>query len=127
MQQSLALRFDPQIHGIGKDQLRPRHLFQHTQLQLGARIAQENVRQFPVNCRQSRIEIRQHVQMDFQRIAVIHVGVIPSPPVKRLATTTNLQATQINTPLAELFEMFGRKILTDHSHQMDFGKQTGGV
>ena len=122
-QQFVALDVDPQVHRVGDDQRRAgrsdRALsfaatacrWPETETSLGEIRAKAPDRTF------------QHVEMNFERFAVVHVRQILAAPAKRLAAGNDLQARRVDAAIAKHSRVFGRPILAHGAEQMHSEKK----
>ena len=66
----------------------------------------------------------EHVEMNFERIAVVHIRLILAAPAKRLPAGDCVQARDIDPALGEQPRMLLRPILADRANQSHLGEIT---
>ena len=88
----------------------------HALLQRRMRGRQENVLRVTVSVRHLRGLLGDDVQVDRDRLSLVHVAFILAGPAERLGTGPSLQAGEIDFALGEDGPMLIGKILADHAH-----------
>ncbi len=115
------------VHRVGDDQGGAGALVEHAHLQLRRGVGEEEKFAAAIRLRQCRIELRHHVQLQVERLAVVHVFQVSPPPTERLSAGDNLQSGGVDVPFAEQFAVFLRPILADGAGEPHGGEVTGGV
>ena len=118
--------FDPVIHGVERDDLRPAlDLMQHRGLQRRIDVRQENVRRGLVRFGQPRLEFREHVQFRRQRRALVHIfAVLPGP--EESFSVRAFQALGIDAAAFENGLVFLGEVGAHDSDQIDVREITCG-
>ncbi len=125
--QLVALGVNPQVHRVGHDQRRAGHLIEHLHLHHRRAIGQKQIAAAAISLGQHRIEFLEHVQMHFQRLAIVHVRQIPAAPAECLCPADDVQARGVDPPAGEQGRMLGRKVFAHHAHQPHGREITGRI
>ena len=123
--QRAARLADPMVHRVAPDDAGRRQLVEHHGLQLRIDVGQEDVLRIAMTRRQLRLEIGEDVELQVQRVALVHVLVIaPGPRAGEPAAP--LQAGQIDAALREELDLVLRKVLADRRHHLHRREEARG-
>src|SRR4051794_8251307 len=103
---------DPEVHGVAAYETGTAHLLLDTALQCGLDIAEEEIRLLGIGRRELRLEVRKHVEIGLEGLAIVHVGGIHARP-EECFTRNLLQALKIDFLTGEQRAIFCREIITD--------------
>ena len=97
----IACFVNPEVHGVGHHELGIFHLIEHLALHAGSGVCEENILAVLKAIRNARVEIRKDIQMDLERITIIHIRLILTSPPKRFPPFHKLESLRIDTTLTQ--------------------------
>ena len=77
--------------------------------------------------RQDGIELGHDVQVQAERLAVVHVRQIATAPAEGLAAGNDLQAGRVDRSFPQHCQVFRRPIFADHARQADRSEEAGRI
>ena len=93
----------------------------------GRAVGQKEELAAAVRLGQHGVEVLQHVQLQVERLAVVHVRQILAAPAEGFAAGNDLQAGGVDAPGLEHGGVFRRPILAHHAGQPHGGEEAGRV
>src|SRR5262249_30633663 len=115
----------PVIHRVQRRDFWPLfHLLQNISLQVRRNICKEHEFRVAIFLRQLRLEFCKDIQLGCQRHALVQILGIPARPEERLADGT-FESFTIDFPPTEHSRVGIGEIVTNHSYQMYWRKETG--
>ncbi len=81
---SSMLFTNPKVHRIGHYQFRRSDLIEDTQLNSRHPIGQEHITCSAKRLGHHRLKLTKHIEVQFQRLTIVHIRKITTPPTKRL-------------------------------------------
>ncbi len=121
------LDIDPQIHRVGHGEHGAGDLVEHFHLQHRRAVGQEQEFAAAKVGREDRIEIAEHVEMDFERFAVVHVGLVFAGPAKGFAAFDDVQAGGVDAAGFEQLRVLGGPIFADDADELHGRKIAGRI
>ena len=115
------------VHRVGHDQLRGGALIDDPHLHFRGPVGQEEELALAIVLGQDGVELGHHVQVQAERLAVVHVRQIAAAPAEGLAAGDDLQAGRVDRALLEHLQMLRRPILADHARQADRSEEAGRI
>ena len=82
-EQALALRRDPEVHGVARDEPRSADLVEHGPLQIGVDVAEKDVLRVAIMGGQLRVELGEHVELRVEGVRGVEVELVAALPAER--------------------------------------------
>ena len=105
LQHVLAVVEDPVVHRVGHDQLRGGALIDDPQLDFRGPVGEEEELAAAIVLGQDGVELGHDVQVQAERLAVVHVRQIAAAPAEGLAAGDDLQAGRVDRALLQHLQM----------------------
>ena len=118
LHQIVALDVDPQVHGVGCDQLRRANLAQHVELELRIDVAEQHELGILVRLGQLGLKVTEHAEPGIEGLAGREIRRVTADPVKGLAGRA-LQPGDVHAQLGQLVDVALREVIADHADHRD--------
>src|ERR1043166_1282828 len=116
---------EPEVHGVGDDELGLLHLVEHMHLQRGRDIGEEDERGGLERVGQMRGETFKHAQLSGEGAAVVHVQLVFAGPMEGFAGL-DLESVKVDAMAAIELDVALGKVLPDDADELDGSEETGG-
>src|SRR5262245_27158024 len=101
-------------------------LLEHFLLQNRAGIGQKDVTAVMERLGQDRVKRIQHVQMDSDSVAGVHVLMISALPAESFSRLGD-QAGRVDVTAVQQPSVLSRKVIPDNTHESRLGEETGRI
>ena len=113
---------DPEIHGVGDDEFRARHLVEDVALQTRADICQEDVRRGVVAGGERGREVLEDVQLDAAGFAGVQIPHVFAGPAEGFSGN-GLETGEVDVAGFEILDVRGREVVADDADHLDRGEE----
>lgn len=124
-EQAGASDIDPEVHGVGDDELGFSHLIEHEVLEVGGNVAEEDEGEFLLSGRKFRFKIGKNVELGRKGVPMVHIFFVAAVPAKSFAGG-NLEPGEIDLPFLPNSAVVGGKIISHDADEADGGVKAGG-
>ncbi len=122
LDEGLARRLDPQVHGVHGDEAGVGHLPAHPQLQLGLDVGEEKDIALARVLRELRREVLEDAEPRLQRLARVHVPSVDRAPEERLAREA-LHVADVDAARREHLKVLRVEVIADRPDDAHVVKQ----
>lgn len=111
--------FHPEVHGVHHHQLGAgAHALEYGALHVGGEVAQHEEVAVGIGCGQDGVEIGQYVELGFEGVAAIEVGVVAPAPEEGLLVFKDLEAIGIDAVALHHGDIFLGEVATDDGNEV---------